>query len=340
MADDPAPEPALAPALEPDDRGWMRDLGAMLALPSLWVDHSPAEIADGLLSVLVGVLRLEAGFARFEVPGGQERLEAWRPSGPPAPDSLVEALRSGRAFPDSGGTEPGPTGFATAAVRTAEVGGATTGRITRVAGLSLALPWESARVLVAASRADFPTERETHLLRVAVGQAAIALHTARRLAAEQDARRAAERERDRQTQALHALLDDLGPALTEATCRVRQAAKEADDPNVSLGAAGTHPFSAADAGERAVVALRGSPLDPAPARGSAADDTAPLDETLTRRELEVLGLLAQGLSNKEIAGVMWLSDRTVERHITSLYRKIGVGRRSEATAFALRHGVV
>ena len=60
---------------------------------------------------------------------------------------------------------------------------------------------------------------------------------------------------------------------------------------------------------------------------------------LTRREIETLGLLAQGLSNKEIAGVMWLSDRTVERHITSLYRKIGVARRSEATAFALRHGL-
>ena len=60
---------------------------------------------------------------------------------------------------------------------------------------------------------------------------------------------------------------------------------------------------------------------------------------LTRREIETLGLLAQGLSNKEIAGLMWLSDRTVERHITSLYRKIGVARRSEATAFALRHGL-
>jgi DNA-binding NarL/FixJ family response regulator len=54
----------------------------------------------------------------------------------------------------------------------------------------------------------------------------------------------------------------------------------------------------------------------------------------------VLGLLAQGLSNKEIAGVLVLSDRTVERHISSLYRKIGVERRSEATAFALRHGLV
>jgi DNA-binding NarL/FixJ family response regulator len=61
---------------------------------------------------------------------------------------------------------------------------------------------------------------------------------------------------------------------------------------------------------------------------------------LSRREAEVLGLLAQGLSNKEIAGVLWLSERTVERHITGLYRKIGVERRSEATAFALRHSLV
>lgn len=336
MAEQPVPEPALAP----DERGWMRDLGAMLALPSLWVDHSPAEIADGLLSVLFGVLRLEAAVARFEVPGGEQRLETWRPSGPPPTDSLVDALRSGRAFPDAGGAEPGATGFATAAVRTAEVGGPTTGRITRVAGLTLALPWESARVLVAASRADFPTERETHLLRVAVGQAAIALHTSRRLAAEQDARRTAEDALDRQTRALHALLGDLAPALTEATRRVRQAAKEADDPNPSLGAGGTPPLSAHRGEEARLVALRGSPLGPGGPAGGTGDDTTRLDETLTRRELEVLGLLAQGLSNKEIAGVMWLSDRTVERHITSLYRKIGVGRRSEATAFALRHGVV
>jgi DNA-binding CsgD family transcriptional regulator len=54
----------------------------------------------------------------------------------------------------------------------------------------------------------------------------------------------------------------------------------------------------------------------------------------------VLGLLAQGLSNKEIAGILWLSDRTVERHITGIYRKIGVERRGDATAFALRHGLV
>jgi DNA-binding NarL/FixJ family response regulator len=61
---------------------------------------------------------------------------------------------------------------------------------------------------------------------------------------------------------------------------------------------------------------------------------------LTRREAEVLGLLAQGLSNKEIAAELWLSTRTVERHITGLYGKIGVQRRTETTAFALRRGLL
>ena len=60
---------------------------------------------------------------------------------------------------------------------------------------------------------------------------------------------------------------------------------------------------------------------------------------LTRREAEVLGLLAAGHSNKEIAAELFLSERTVERHITTVYRKIGTRRRTEAMAFALRHGL-
>jgi len=60
---------------------------------------------------------------------------------------------------------------------------------------------------------------------------------------------------------------------------------------------------------------------------------------LTRREAEVLGLLAAGRSNKEIAAELFLSERTVERHITNVYRKIGTHRRTEAMAFALRQGL-
>jgi len=191
--------------MDADDRTWMRDLGALLALPSLWVDHSPAEITDGLLSVLIGMLRLDSAFARFRSPGDGGPLEAWRPSGPAAPADLIAALG-----PANGADRPQPEpGVTTAAVRTAKDGAATS--LARVATLALTLPWGTGLVAVSAPRGDFPTERETHLLRVAVGQAAIALHTARRLAGEQGARRQAERELERQSRLLQSILDDVAP---------------------------------------------------------------------------------------------------------------------------------
>jgi DNA-binding CsgD family transcriptional regulator len=60
---------------------------------------------------------------------------------------------------------------------------------------------------------------------------------------------------------------------------------------------------------------------------------------LTRREAQVLALVAEGASNREIAEALFLSPRTVERHITNLYGKIGVEHRAEAVAYALRHGL-
>ena len=65
-------------------------------------------------------------------------------------------------------------------------------------------------------------------------------------------------------------------------------------------------------------------------------------DVLTRREREVLRLLAQGRSNEEIAGEFVLSVRTVESHVASIYGKIGVsGRtaRAAATAYALANGL-
>jgi len=58
---------------------------------------------------------------------------------------------------------------------------------------------------------------------------------------------------------------------------------------------------------------------------------------LTAREYDVLRLIAAGRSNKEIAGDLYLSVRTVERHITNLYSKIDARGRADATAWALRH---
>jgi DNA-binding NarL/FixJ family response regulator len=57
---------------------------------------------------------------------------------------------------------------------------------------------------------------------------------------------------------------------------------------------------------------------------------------VTRRELEVLTLLADGLANKEIAARLYMSPRTVERHIANLTTKTGLGTRSELIAFAAR----
>ncbi len=60
-------------------------------------------------------------------------------------------------------------------------------------------------------------------------------------------------------------------------------------------------------------------------------------EALTQREREVLALLAEGLSNKEIAARLYLSVRTVEGHLTNAYGKLDVHSRTEAALLAARH---
>jgi pimeloyl-ACP methyl ester carboxylesterase/DNA-binding CsgD family transcriptional regulator len=68
----------------------------------------------------------------------------------------------------------------------------------------------------------------------------------------------------------------------------------------------------------------------------AAQDSWPTTR-LTPREREVLRLIACGKSNQQIADELVLSVRTVERHITNLYEKIGAHGKASATAYALRH---
>jgi DNA-binding NarL/FixJ family response regulator len=62
------------------------------------------------------------------------------------------------------------------------------------------------------------------------------------------------------------------------------------------------------------------------------------DEPLTNRETEILQYLAQGFSNKQIAHEMKISAHTVKFHITSIYSKLGVNNRTEATRQGLRRG--
>ena len=76
------------------------------------------------------------------------------------------------------------------------------------------------------------------------------------------------------------------------------------------------------------------------ALAEAGDCLAPLPGGLTTRQAEVLRLLASGLSNKEIAGQLYLSPATVERHLATVYRKLGVTGRVEAARYAMAHGLV
>ena len=76
------------------------------------------------------------------------------------------------------------------------------------------------------------------------------------------------------------------------------------------------------------------------AHAAAARRTASLPDRLTAREAEVLGLLAAGRTNKEIAAQLVLSPATVERHVANLYPKIGARRRAEAATCALKHDLL
>jgi DNA-binding NarL/FixJ family response regulator len=61
---------------------------------------------------------------------------------------------------------------------------------------------------------------------------------------------------------------------------------------------------------------------------------------LTPREVEVLGQVARGLSNREVADVLVLSEKTVARHLANVFTKLGVSSRTAAAAFAHEQGLV
>ncbi|MFH0917143.1 MAG: response regulator transcription factor [bacterium] len=79
----------------------------------------------------------------------------------------------------------------------------------------------------------------------------------------------------------------------------------------------------------AIARSESAPVSPAaPAHG------------LTQRELEVLGLVAQGKSNANMARALYITTKTVKYHVTGIFSKLGVHNRTEAAAFAINHGLV
>ena len=74
----------------------------------------------------------------------------------------------------------------------------------------------------------------------------------------------------------------------------------------------------------------------APRREGGSAKSTPL----TRRELEVLGLLAEGFGNKAIAARLAVTERTVKFHVGAILEKLGVGSRTEAVTVGLRQGLI
>ena len=63
-------------------------------------------------------------------------------------------------------------------------------------------------------------------------------------------------------------------------------------------------------------------------------------EPLTERETDVLGLLAQGKSNKEISRALNIAEQTVKTHVSHILGKLGVPSRTQAALYAIRTGLV
>jgi two-component system, NarL family, response regulator YdfI len=105
---------------------------------------------------------------------------------------------------------------------------------------------------------------------------------------------------------------------------------------------GPELVAAVDAVGAGLVVLHPSTLEtlsPVRAPGSLSAPLA-LVEPLTPREIEVLGLLAGGLGNKELAARLSISEHTVKFHVASIMGKLGATSRTEAVTIGIRHGLI
>ena len=121
---------------------------------------------------------------------------------------------------------------------------------------------------------------------------------------------------------------DVPYEIATARLLLGQACRVAGDEDGAIGS-----FTAATA----IFEHLGAALDTRAARNLCTP--AALPAGLTNREVEVLRLVTEGQSNKSIAAALFLSEKTVSRHLSNIFAKIGVSSRSAATAFAFEHGL-
>jgi DNA-binding NarL/FixJ family response regulator len=142
---------------------------------------------------------------------------------------------------------------------------------------------------------------------------------------------------------------------TNAVIRLREAAEEVPSAKLVLLSAGLDGSSlddAFEAGAEAVISRQLHPVTlgtllreivhgnvvhaPRPPRVAPGVQAHPL----TSRELEVLRLVAEGHTNGRVAAALQVSEQTVKFHLCNVYRKLGVGNRTEATRHAHLHALV
>jgi DNA-binding NarL/FixJ family response regulator len=88
------------------------------------------------------------------------------------------------------------------------------------------------------------------------------------------------------------------------------------------------------------VYLVGGPRPPETASGAARAAGSENPGGLTRRELEILLLVAEGHSNLQLARMLWVTEQTVKFHLSNIYRKLGVSNRTEASRWAQVNGLL
>jgi DNA-binding NarL/FixJ family response regulator len=102
----------------------------------------------------------------------------------------------------------------------------------------------------------------------------------------------------------------------------------------AVHAAAAHQAVLDPVAQSALVEAAGAGARPAPSSAPAS-----LPDDLTPREAEVLSLVAQGLSNREIASALVVSEATVKTHINHVFAKIGARDRAQAVHYAYTHGL-
>ena len=85
----------------------------------------------------------------------------------------------------------------------------------------------------------------------------------------------------------------------------------------------------------------GAPAAPVRAAESEAPPPTMRESApLTKRELEILRLVAEGHSNSQLARILWVTEQTVKFHLSNIYRKLDVANRTEASRWAQLHGLL